>query len=118
MDDDFNAPQALGALQSLTREVNSLLNSGEEVGRKALDAIDGLYRELGGDVLGLIPDEFAAGGSADAGRQQGLIGLLITLRNEARQSKDFARADHIRDELAGLGVILEDRPDGTVYKIQ
>ncbi len=118
MDDDFNAPQALGALQSLTREVNSLLNSGEEVGRKALDAIDGLYRELGGDVLGLVPDEFAAGGSADAGRQQGLIGLLITLRNEARQSKDFARADHIRDELAGLGVILEDRSDGTVYKIQ
>jgi cysteinyl-tRNA synthetase len=117
MDDDFNAPVALAALQDLTREVNTLLNSGEEVGRPVLEAIDALYRELGGQVLGIIPDEIAAGG-VDAARQDALIQLLIELRTEARANKDFARADRIRNRLAELGIILEDRPDGTVYKIQ
>jgi len=67
-------------------------------------------------VLGLIPDEIAGG--ADAERQDQLINLLIELRAEARANREWARADQIRDRLAAIGVILEDRPDGTVYKIQ
>ncbi|MFN2250979.1 MAG: DALR domain-containing protein, partial [Anaerolineae bacterium] len=119
MDDDFNAPKALGALQGLTREVNTLLNSGEEVGAEVLSDIDALYRELGGDVLGIVPDELAGGGAADgdARLQDGLIKLLIALRTDARDQKDFERSDRIRDELARLGVSLEDRSDGTAYKL-
>ncbi len=116
MDDDFNAPVAIGVLQEFTREVNTLLNSGEDVGRDMLEAIDAVYRELGGTVLGLIPDEIAGG--ADAERQDQLINLLIELRAEARANREWARADQIRDRLAEIGIILEDRPDGTVYKIQ
>ncbi|MBN1122156.1 MAG: cysteine--tRNA ligase [Anaerolineae bacterium] len=117
MDDDFNAPQALGVLQNFTREVNTLLNSGEEVGRETLEAIDAVYRELGGDVLGIVPDEISEAG-VDAARQDGLIQLLIEMRAQARSEKNFALSDLIRDRLADLGVILEDRPDGTVYKLQ
>ncbi len=117
MDDDFNAPLAIGALQELTREVNTLLNSGEEVGRAVLQAIDDLYRELGGQVLGLIPDE-ERGTDVDTRRQDGLIQLLIELRAEARRNKNYALADMIRIRLADLGITLEDRSDGTVYKIQ
>jgi cysteinyl-tRNA synthetase len=116
MDDDFNAPKALGALQGLTREVNTLLNSDEEVGRDVLDRIDGVYRALGGDVLGIVPDEMGESG-VDAGRLDGLVKLLIALRQDARERKDFAQADRIRDALADLGVTLEDRPDGTVYRV-
>lgn len=117
MDDDFNAPVALGVLQELTREVNTLINSGEPLGRPVLEAIDNLYRELGGQVLGLVPEDLGAGG-VDAERQEGLIQLLIELRAEARQNRNYALADRIRERLAALGVILEDRPDGTIYKIQ
>ncbi len=117
MDDDFNAPQTLGVLQNFTREVNTLLNSGEVVGRETLEAIDAVYRELGGDVLGIVPDEIAEAG-VDAARQDGLIQLLIEMRAQARSDKNFALSDKIRDRLADLGVILEDRPDGTVYKLQ
>jgi cysteinyl-tRNA synthetase len=115
MDDDFNAPVALSVLQGLTREVNTLLGSGEPVGRRTLEAIEGLYRELGGDVLGIIPAETAT--SADAALQDGLIRLLIELRADYRAARDFAHADAIRDRLAELGVTLEDRPDGTTYKL-
>lgn len=117
MDDDFNAPVALGVLHDLTREINTLLNSGEELGKSTLEAIDSVYRELGGDVLGIIP-EAEAGVGIDAERQDGLIRLLIDLRAEARAAKDYETSDRIRYQLSELGIILEDRPDGTVYKIQ
>lgn len=116
MNDDFNAPLALSTLQTFTREANTLLNSGAKVGRAVLEAINGVYSDLGGQVLGIIPaDDSAAGGSAE--REAGLIELLITLRKEARARKDWATADEIRDALAGLGVTLEDRPDGTLWKV-
>jgi cysteinyl-tRNA synthetase len=117
MDDDFNAPVALSALYDLTREVNTLLNSGEPVGKATLEAIDKTYRELGGEVLGIIPDE-GSDASADSGRQDGLVQLLIDIRNEARAKKDFATSDQIRNRLTELGVVLEDRADGTVFKFQ
>jgi cysteinyl-tRNA synthetase len=117
MDDDFNAPLALGVLHDLTREVNTLLNSGEPVGKGALEAIEAAYRELGGGVLGIIPDEIGEMG-LDSARQDGLIQLLIDIRAQARKNKDFATSDQVRDRLTELGVALEDRADGTIYKIQ
>jgi cysteinyl-tRNA synthetase len=118
MDDDFNAPGALAALYDLTREVNTLLNSGQPVGKSVLEAIDATYRELGGDVLGIVPDEpLTVTGSSDAEREEGLIRLLIDMRAEARAAKDFAKADQIRDRLQDLGVTLEDRPDGTIWRL-
>jgi len=118
MDDDFNAPGALAALYDLTREVNTLLNSGQAVGRAVLEAIDTTYRELGGQVLGIVPDEINAASGADAERQDGLVRMLIDLRADARAAKDFATADRIRDQLAGLGIVLEDRPDGTIWRVE
>jgi cysteinyl-tRNA synthetase len=117
MDDDFNAPVAISALHDLTREVNTLLNSGEEVGRPILEKIDDLYRELGGQVLGIIPDQLGVEG-VDADRLDGLVRLLIEMRAEARAEKNYARADAIRNRLAELGVALEDRPDGTIYRLE
>ncbi len=116
MDDDFNAPVALSVLQTFTREVNTLLNSEAQVGRSVLEAIDGVYRDLGGTVLGLIPEDEALSG-LDAKREEGLLELLVALRSEARARKDWATADKIRDRLAELGVTLEDRPEGTVWKV-
>lgn len=118
MDDDFNAPGALAALYDLTREVNTLLNSEQAVGKATLEAIDATYRALGGHVLGIVPDEaVVAAGGANAERQDGLIRLLIDLRAEARAARDFAKADQIRNQLQNLGVTLEDRPDRTIWRV-
>jgi cysteinyl-tRNA synthetase len=114
MDDDFNVPKGIAALQELTREVNTLLNSGTTVGQSVLAAINELYTELGGGILGIIPAVDTAASSAQ--RESGLIQLLIEMRTQARKNKNFAESDRIRNELAKLGVILEDRADGTVWK--
>ncbi len=117
MDDDFNAPRALAVLQELTREVNTLLNNGATVGLGTLQAINDTYNELGGTVLGIIPATDAAPGS-DGQREAGLIELLVNLRAQARANKNYAESDRIRDELAGLGVILEDGPRGTTWRVE
>jgi cysteinyl-tRNA synthetase len=116
LDDDFNAPKGIAVLQEFTREVNGLLNSGQTPGSDVLAAIHDVYNELGGDVLGVIPDETETAGT-NAERENGLIEMLVEMRAQARKDKDFARADEIRDRLSGLGVQLDDRPDGTVWRV-
>ncbi len=115
MNDDFNAPAALGVLHDFTRGVNTLLNSDEPVTSGTLDAISQFYNELAGDVLGILADE--AGAATSAEREGGLIELLIEMRSRARANKYWEEADRIRDRMAELGVALEDRPDGTVWRI-
>ena len=116
MDDDFNAPAALAVLQELTRHVNILLNATTPQNHASLTLLDKLYRELGGQVLGIIPDQ-AEAASASAEREAGLIELLLRLRTEARARRDWTTSDQIRDSLKALGVIVEDRPDGSTWKL-
>jgi cysteinyl-tRNA synthetase len=117
MDDDFNTPKAIATLQEFTREVNSLLNSAATLGQPVLNAIHQLYLDIGGQVLGIIP-ETDAGGSGSEQREAELVEMLIARRNQARAEKDYAESDRIRDELAKIGVALEDRADGTVWRIE
>jgi cysteinyl-tRNA synthetase len=115
LDDDFNAPAALGVLNQLTTDVNTLLNSGQPIGKNTLTVIDQLYRDYGSTVLGVIPDEFKQ--EANYELVDGLVRMLIEMRKDARQAKDFKRSDQIRDQLAALGVVLEDGRGGTAYRL-
>jgi cysteinyl-tRNA synthetase len=114
MEDDFNAPAAIAALFDFAKVVNTLLNAETAPGRAALEAVDALYRELAGQVLGILPEQAAT--TANAEREAGLIHLLIEMRAEARKRRDFAQSDAIRDRLKELGVMLEDGKEGTTWK--
>jgi cysteinyl-tRNA synthetase len=114
MDEDFNAPAALAVLFEFTREVNIRLGSEKGPGQKDLELFAALYRELAGDVLGLLPK----GDPGSQARESSLIQLLVALRKEARARKDWALSDSIRDRLAEIGVVLEDGKEGTTWKTQ
>ena len=116
MDDDFNTPQALAVLFDFNKEVNSLLNEGQPVSGSTLAAIDDVYHELGNDILGIIPDQLET--SSTAGLENELIQLIADLRAEARTRRDWATADVIRDRLAEIGVLLEDRPEATTWRVK
>jgi cysteinyl-tRNA synthetase len=117
MDDDLNAPQALATLFDLSRAVNTLLNSGQLVTGGTLAAIDAAYRTLGGDILGVIPDELPQEGG-ETGLDAALMDILIDLRATARKNRDWATADTIRDRLTESGVALEDRAEGTTWRLE
>ena len=117
MDDDFNAPRAVAAMQDFTREVNTLLNGGATIGLPTLSAIQDVYQQLGGDVLGIIPKGDVVDGRR-AEREAALIEMLITMRAQARVAKNYAESDRIRKELAKVGVLLDDRADGTLWRVE
>jgi cysteinyl-tRNA synthetase len=117
MDDDFNTPRAIAVLQEYVREVNTLLNTSQP-GLATLQTINDTFNELGGEVLGILPTTDAALDTRSAEREAALIEMLIALRAQARAQKNWAESDRIRDELAKIGVILEDRPDVTLWKLE
>jgi cysteinyl-tRNA synthetase len=116
MNDDFNAPLALSALFDMGKDLNAAIDEGS-ASKPVLEQAEAIYRELGGDVLGVLQTEARAVGSTDAERESKLIQMLIDMRLEARKAKDYSRADAIRSRLAEVGVILEDGPKGTSYRI-
>jgi len=116
MNDDFGTPGAIAAVFDLTREVNSLLHEGGELSSADLEALDATYRELVGDVLGVIPDDLGRE-DLDEGLAPGLIRLLIDTRSRLRERREWALADEIRDRLSALGVQLHDGPEGTTWTL-
>ena len=114
MDDDFNTSQAMAILFDLSREVNGYLTEGR-MGTKLLQRIDALYSELGGTILGIIPVELKNQYSMDAGLEEELVQLLIDLRAEVRAQKLWSLSDKIRDGLIKMGIVLEDKKDGTAW---
>jgi cysteinyl-tRNA synthetase len=113
MDDDFNTPAAIARLYELVREIFKGRDSGAS--GKSLAAARDTLAELGG-VLGLRMRELPpVGGSQDA---EPFIRLLVDLRKELKTAKQYQLADRVREGLKELGVKLEDRPDGTIWKIE
>jgi cysteinyl-tRNA synthetase len=122
MDDDFNTPEAIAVLQTLTREINTAKSAGNEARAAGLGA---QLRSLAG-VLGITvtPKEWfsrgaklvSQGGQKVAASPTTLpdaeIAQRIEARLAARKAKNWAESDRIREELAAAGVILEDKPGG------
>jgi len=117
MNDDFNTPRAIATLFDLGREVNTLLNSDQPVTRATLEEIEGFYQALGGDVLGLRLEGVIDPSQGDDELLDGLVRMLIDVRQEAREARDWAKADAIRDRLAEIGITLEDGSDGTRWRL-
>lgn len=109
MDDDFNTAGALGQIFDLVRVINQARS--ENATDEELASAQQVFNELTG-VLGL---ELKSGESA-ATQADAFIDLLLELRQELRQQKHFSLADRIRDELAALGVVIEDAPQGSTWR--
>jgi cysteinyl-tRNA synthetase len=112
MDDDFNAPLAIGILFELSREINQALNSESQLSIETLSQIDQIFNGFGGRILGIIPDQLPSS-SSDANIESSLMNLIINIRADVRKQKLWALSDLIRDGLKALGILLEDKKDGT-----
>lgn len=111
MNDDLNTAVALSVVFELARLAAKSLASTVQT----LRAIDDLFTRLGSEVLGIVKDEYERQNMADAiNRYEVAIeGIVNDVRKKARREKNFELADEIRGILGSVGIILQDKPDGS-----
>jgi cysteinyl-tRNA synthetase len=107
--DDLNTPRALTELHGL----RSLAQGADAL---ALDELAASLRFLG--FLRSTAAEWKGAKHAARGVDPGAVEMLIEARSAARKSRNFAEADRIRDELAGMGVVLKDSKEGTTWEVR
>lgn len=127
MDDDFNTARAIGCIFETVRLINSYLGEDFQdraASRFVLNSAEGALREVG-QVLGLFLEDPDVYVEQDRGRKARNLAFdveevnrLIEERNFARRSKDWKKADEIRQMLAAWGVTLKDTPTGTTWDIE
>ena len=111
LDDDFNSPVLIAELFEVVRIINSVYDGKMTISEVDHHKLKSYIQAFVFDVLGLKDDQSGTeDGSAD-----GLMQLIIKIRNEAKTNKDFATSDRIRDELNALGIQLKDSKDGTLW---
>ena len=114
--DDLNTPGLIAYLFDGVKMVNAILEGHSTVDRWGKEALLSLFRTMLFDILGLKDQGKEISGGSDL--TASLVELILQLRKEARERKDFAASDRLRDELIRLGVTLKDTRDGTDWEIR
>jgi cysteinyl-tRNA synthetase len=114
MNDDFNSPILIAQLFEGVRFINLLKDNKETLTQSDLDLFSSLMKGFVFDVLGL-EDEKVVGNNNE--KLEGVVNMLIEMRNQARANKDFAMSDQIRDQLLAIGIQLKDGKDGTSFSV-
>jgi cysteinyl-tRNA synthetase len=127
MDDDFNSAKAIGDIFDFIRNINSIIQNSEFLINEPIkESLNMAYSRIleTGKTLGFnFKEELSAivkneseSSSESFALDDEEINRLIAERNLERKKKDFAKADEIRQKLASLGISLDDRKEGTVWK--
>ena len=116
MNDDLNVPQALAALHETVRRGNTALAAGDlDTADEAMQQVMAMTYTLG------LDDTIEPGGASDAAQSAALdvlVAAQLADRAAAREAKDWARSDAIRDTLAAAGIVVEDSADGARWSLK
>ncbi len=117
MEDDFNTALAISHLFALSKEINiyynDVTNNGVAFDADGFAKARAVYAEMA-EIIGIF--EAAPAAAQDDGLTDGLMELIISIRQDARKAKNWAIADKIRDDLKELGIVIEDSPTGARWK--
>ena len=115
MNDDFNSPKTIATLFELVAKINTFTtnNTIGKISETTFKYLKDTFEGFVVDVFGLLPLV-----ENDSDKLDGTINLLVEMRDEAKQNKDYALSDKIRDNLSQIGVQLKDGKEGTTYIIK
>ena len=113
MNDDFNTPILISHLFEAVKVINQIREHKASLTADDLEELKTTINAFVFDVLGLMNEAT----QDNSEKISGVVELLIKLRKEARENKDWALSDQIRDELVALGIQLKDGKEGTTFSI-
>jgi len=116
MNDDFNSPLLIAQLFDAVKFINAVNNQTETISTADLSQLQAKMTVFINDVLGLVLHQEETDNKINTALE-GTVNLLIDIRKKARDNKDFATSDAIRDQLLALGVQLKDGKDGTTFSV-
>lgn len=116
LNDDFNTPILLAHLFEGVKIINSIIAGNEKIDEEGFIQIKKLFTDFTFDILGLAVQEKQE--SPDNDLTSKLIDMMLTLRMEAKQNKDWATSDKIRNELTTMGIVIKDTKDGFEWEKQ
>jgi cysteinyl-tRNA synthetase len=112
MDDDFNTSNAIALIFDFAREINKVIDD-DNINEQFLINAKSFFDTVVEGVFGLIKSDVDLSSSS---LEEKLLEILIKIRNQAKNEKNYALSDKIRDELNKIGIILQDSKSGTTYK--
>lgn len=113
MNDDFNSPIVIAHLFEAVRIINSINDGKESIDTENLESLKATFNTFVFDILGLKSEAEAAG--SDDHTTEGLMSLVLDLRQNAKTNKDWATADKIRDSLKSINIEVKDTKEGAVW---
>ncbi|TVZ25698.1 cysteinyl-tRNA synthetase [Gillisia sp. Hel_I_86] len=115
MNDDFNSPILIATLFEAVKYIVGVKGGNEQITAEDKELLHTTMHDFIFDVLGLLDTTITNQDNSE--KLSGTVELLIKLRTEARNNKDFATSDQIRDQLLALGIQLKDGKEGTVFSL-
>tara|TARA_R100001369_G_scaffold21881_6_gene39815 strand:+ start:22042 stop:23532 length:1491 start_codon:yes stop_codon:yes gene_type:complete len=116
MNDDFNSPILIATLFEAVKFIVAVKEGNDQISKEDKQLLITTLQDFIFDVLGLL--DTAITNQNNSEKLSGTVELLIQLRANARNNKDFATSDQIRDQLLALGIQLKDGKEGTVFSIE
>jgi cysteinyl-tRNA synthetase len=113
MNDDFNTPILIAQLFEGARFINLVNDGAATLTSEDIELLSQTLSDFIYEVLGM--NNTSAGTSGSTEKLNGVVEMLIQMRNQARANKDFALSDEIRDKLQELGIIIKDGKEGTTF---
>ena len=115
MNDDLNTPIVIAHLFETAKIINQVNDGKEQLTQEDIDFLRSFFNTFLFELLGLL-DEQATGGNDKI--IDSLMDAIIKIRHDAKQNKDWATADKIRDELTNLGIVVKDTKDGVIWTLK
>ncbi len=111
MNDDFNTPVLIASLFEGVKMVNAAFDGKEEMGEQDITVLKRIFRTFAFEILGLLDERKGD----HAGKLSGLMDLILQIRQQSRERKDWPTSDKIRDTLASLGIQVKDTKEGATW---
>ena len=115
MNDDLNTPVVISHLFDASKAINTVYDGNGAIAAKDLEELKSVFRLFAGDLLGLPTDANSAGGHDEAYKKA--VDLLLSIRRQAKDNKDWATSDRIRNEMSAFGFKVKDTKDGFEWNL-